>query len=154
MALISVDDLSPTTKDAFEGDELVGILEGLNAKAARVAPCLSSTDPAPSAAQLAEAKLLLLGTVKRWADAGAGALTQKSQTAGPFNTSESYDTRQRTGYNLWPSEITDLQAICAGSDDGDAAGGVDMIAVTGSSGIESRPDLWFQWVQPTPHGAP
>ena len=22
------------------------------------------------------------------------------------------DTRQRTGYNLWPSEITDLQAIC------------------------------------------
>ena len=35
-------------------------------------------------------------------------------TAGPFG--QTIDTRQRTGYNLWPSEISDLQAICKGLD--------------------------------------
>lgn len=66
--------------------------------------------PTPDA--LSEAKLILLGAVKRWADAGSGAL--QSQTAGPFG--QTLDTRQRTGFNLWPSEINDLQAICKGLD--------------------------------------
>lgn len=64
---------------------------------------------APTADQLAEAKLVLIGAVKRWAEAAAGAL--QSQTAGPFGVT--VDTRQRTGYNLWPSEIEELQAVCA-----------------------------------------
>lgn len=64
---------------------------------------------APSADQLAEARLTLLGAVKRWAEAGAGAFQQ--QSAGPFGIT--VDTRQRTGYNLWPSEIERLQDICA-----------------------------------------
>ena len=69
---------------------------------------------APTAAQLAEAKLVLLGAVKRWVEAGSGALS--SQTAGPFGLQ--VDTRQRTGFNLWPSEITDLQAICKAPGEG------------------------------------
>jgi hypothetical protein len=64
---------------------------------------------APTTDQLAEAKLVLLGAVKRWAEAGSGALS--SQTAGPFG--QTVDTRQRTGFNLWPSEITSLQDVCA-----------------------------------------
>lgn len=64
---------------------------------------------APTAAQLAEAKLVLLGAVKRWAEAGAGAF--QAQQAGPYGIT--VDTRQRTGFNLWPSEITDLQEICS-----------------------------------------
>lgn len=64
---------------------------------------------APTADQLAEARLVLLGAVKRWAEAGAGAF--QSQTAGPFGVT--VDTRQRTGFNLWPSEIESLQDICA-----------------------------------------
>lgn len=67
----------------------------------------------PTGDQMAEAKLVLLGAVKRWAEAGAGAF--QSQNAGPFGVT--VDTRQRTGFNLWPSEIEALQDICAVSDD-------------------------------------
>lgn len=63
---------------------------------------------APIGDQLAEAKLVLLGAVKRWAEAGSGAI--QSQNAGPFGMT--LDTRQRTGFNLWPSEINALQDVC------------------------------------------
>lgn len=106
MSIIAVSDL-PTSLQAVEMIDVM--VAGANAKAARVAPCLVSTTPAPTADQIAEARLVLLGAVKRWADAGAGALS--AQTAGPF--SQTFDTRQRTGFNLWPSEITDLQATCS-----------------------------------------
>jgi hypothetical protein len=109
--IITVADL-PT---ALQSQELVDtMVAGANAKASRVAPCLTWTDededhPAPSEDQLAEAKLILIGAVSRWAQAGSGSL--QSQTAGPFAVT--VDTRQRTGYALWPSEIEGLQAICS-----------------------------------------
>ena len=83
-----------------------------NAKASRVAPCLTWADedddhPAPTEDQLAEAQLVLIGMVKRWTEASSGAYQQ--QTAGPFGVS--VDTRQRTGFNPWPSEIEALQEI-------------------------------------------
>lgn len=71
---------------------------------------------APSTDQLDEAKLILVGAVRRWAETGSGAFQQ--QTAGPFGVTT--DTRQRTGYNLWPSEIEQLQAICSDGADGSA----------------------------------
>jgi hypothetical protein len=108
--LITVSDLPASLQTA----ELVQtMVDGANAKASRVAPCLTWTgtpveQPAPSADQLSEARLVLIGAISRWAQDGSGALQQ--QQAGPFGMT--VDTRQRTGYNLWPSEITDLQAIC------------------------------------------
>ena len=118
MSIIEVHNL-PT---ALQSAELIEtMVAGANAKAARVAPCLVATDPAPTADQLAEARLVLIGAVKRWAEAGAGSLQQ--QQAGPFGMS--VDTRQRTGYNLWPSEITDLQAICSGGSVGREAFSID-----------------------------
>lgn len=105
MAIIDVADLPASLQTA----ELVEtMVEAANAKASRVAPCLAATDPMPSVGQLAEARLVLIGAVKRWTESGSGAFTQ--QTAGPFSAST--DTRQRTGYNFWPSEITNLQDIC------------------------------------------
>lgn len=83
-------------------------VDGANARASRVAPCLASADPAPTDDQIAEARLVLIGAVIRWSQAGAGAY--QSQNAGPFGFT--LDTRQRTGFNLWPSEITQLQDIC------------------------------------------
>ena len=151
MTIIDTGDLPQKVVDAFEGEELRDIVDGLNAKALRVAPCLAD-EPTPE--QTAEAKMVLLGTLKRWAEAGAGALTQHTQTAGPFNRSESYDTRQRTGYNLWPSEVTELQSICASGTGDDGAFMVDMTGETQQGGLSSRPDLWFQWIQPTPRDAP
>jgi hypothetical protein len=91
-------------------------VDGANARASRVAPCLASTDPAPTEDQLAEARLILIGSVTRWAQAGAGAL--QSQTLGPLGVT--LDTRQRGGFNLWPSEITQLQDICKNGSEGKA----------------------------------
>lgn len=124
--IIEVTDLPADLQTA----ELIAVMvAGANARAARVAPCLTwtgipDTEPAPTADQLAEAKLVLLGAVKRWAEAGSGALS--AQTAGPFG--QTIDTRQRTGYNLWPSEITDLQAICATGTTGRQAFSFDTAA--------------------------
>lgn len=83
-------------------------VNGANARASRVAPCLADTDPLPTADQLAEAKLILIGAVIRWSQAGSGAL--QSLNAMAFGAT--FDTRQKTGFNLWPSEITQLQDIC------------------------------------------
>ncbi len=86
--------------------ELVGVMvAGANARALRVAPCLA--EPEHQAART-EAKLVLIGAIQRWAQAGSGAI--QSATAGPFQMST--DTRQRTGFNLWPSEIGVLQQLC------------------------------------------
>lgn len=100
-------------------------IAGANARAVRVAPCLGSTDPAPTEEQLAEAKLILLGAIIRWSQAGSGAY--QSQTAGPFGVT--FDTRQRGGFNLWPSEISQLQDICKTS--GQQAYGIDTVRATG-----------------------
>jgi hypothetical protein len=106
--IIQVADLPASLRTTELVDAMVA---GANAKASRVAPCLASTDPPPTADQLAEARLILIGAVKRWSEAGSGAFQQ--QTAGPFSVST--DTRQRSGFNLWPSEIEALQALCSTS---------------------------------------
>ena len=110
---------------SIQSAELVQLMvDGANAKASRVAPCLTwdgtdTTKPAPSVDTLADAKLVLIGAIKRWVEAGSGSVSQ--QNAGPFGMS--VDTRQKSsGYNLWPSEITELQAICsAGTDSSSGA---------------------------------
>jgi hypothetical protein len=108
---------------AMQTGELVdAMVAGANAKASRVAPCLTWADedvdhPAPTADQLAEAKLVLIGAVKRWFETSSGALS--SQTAGPYNVT--LDTRQRTGFNLWPSEIEGLQDICSSGSTGSSS---------------------------------
>ena len=107
--IIQVGDL-PTSLQSAELIETM--VAGANAKASRVAPCLAVDEPDDDL--IAEAKLILIGAVKRWAEAGSGAL--QSQSAGPF--SQTVDTRQRTGFTLWPSEITDLQALCKDPDEG------------------------------------
>ena len=126
--IITVTDLPA----ALQSAELVTVMvAGANARASRVAPCLTWNNedddhPAPSADQLAEARLVLIGAVKRWSEAGAGAV--QSQTAGPFGMT--VDTRQRTGFNLWPSEIEQLQDICKGDEDASSAFGVDTAPST------------------------
>src|SRR5690625_7056033 len=78
------------------------MVAGANARALRVAPCLAEPDKLHARD---EAKLILIGAVQRWSEAGSGAIAQTS--AGPFQLAT--DTRQRTGFNLWPSEIEVLQ---------------------------------------------
>jgi hypothetical protein len=104
--LLFASDLPSSVKSLVDDETLDVMVTGVSATAARVAPCLS--DPANVDAR-AEATLILVGAVKRWAEAGSGAI--QTRQSGPF--SQTIDTRQRTGYNLWPSEIAQLEAICA-----------------------------------------
>lgn len=130
---------------ALQSVEMVDVMiDGANAKASRVAPCLTwdgtvEDEPAPSADQLAEARLVLIGAVKRWAEAGAGSYQQ--QSAGPFGVT--VDTRQRTGFNLWPSEIQGLQAICSAGSVGREAFSVDTTSGTSFAGHAPYCDLYF-----------
>ena len=98
------------------------MVAGANARALRVAPCLAEPD---HGAARSEAKLILIGAVQRWSEAGAGAM--QSVTAGPFG--QTLDTRQRTGFNLWPSEIEVLQDLCSSESGG--AFGVDTVPTAG-----------------------
>lgn len=100
------------------GQFLEATVAGTSSGAQPVAPVLAETVVdgtvswkriAPTTDQLDEAKLVLVGAIKRWAEAGSGAYQQ--QTAGPFGVTT--DTRQRSGFNLWPSEIEQLQDVCA-----------------------------------------
>lgn len=135
-AIIDVADL-PT---ALQSAEMIAdMVDGANARASRVAPCLADTTTPPTSDQLAEAKLVLLGAVKRWAEAGSGAL--QSQTAGPFGMT--VDTRQRTGFNLWPSEIQELQAICSTGSVGREAFSFDTAPTSTLSGHSPICDLFF-----------
>lgn len=117
--IVTVSDLPA----ALQSEELVELwVNGANSRASRVAPCLTwdgtETDkPAPTAETLAEAKLILVGAISRWSKAGSGAVTQ--QGSGPFQVST--DTRIRPGYNLWPSEIEQLQEICSNGRVGQSA---------------------------------
>lgn len=79
----------------------------------------------PTEDTLAEAKLILVGAIVRWSEAGSGDVQQK--TAGPFGIS--VDTRQgSTGYRLRPSEIEDLQALCKTNETGGGLQAVDTVA--------------------------
>ena len=112
MNIIDVTDLPQTIRDAVDADTLGLLVAGLNAKALRVAPCLAAEDVEQGV--IDEARLILLGTVKRWAESGSGAYSQ--QTAGPFSVS--VDTRQRGGgYSMWPSEEDALRNLCGDSAD-------------------------------------
>lgn len=140
--IIKVTDLPASIQTAELVDAMVA---GANSRASRVAPCLAwdgsdPTMPAPTTDQLAEAKLVLIGAVKRWAEAGAGSLQQ--QTAGPFGMT--VDTRQKSsGYNLWPSEIEQLQEICSSGPTGREAFSLDAVPTSGLAGHAPYCDLYF-----------
>ena len=123
--IITLGDLPMSIQNA----ELIDVMiAGANAKASRVAPCLVSTDTPPSANQLAEAKLIIIGAVRRWVEAGSGAL--QAQTAGPFGMT--VDTRQKSsGFNLWPSEIKGLQEVCSSGTN--ASSGAFSISPSGNA---------------------
>lgn len=146
--IIVVEDLP----SALQSAELVELMvAGANASASRVAPCLTwtgdpETEPEPTADQLAEAKLVLVGAVKRWSEAGSGAL--QSQTAGPFGVTT--DTRQRAGYNLWPSEIERLQDICREAGSGGTGRAFEVDTMPSDAGVYGV-DYW--WSSPTDRAA-
>lgn len=87
----------------------VAMIEDAVAMAALVAPCLADEAITLTASQTSTVKAILRRAVLRWNDVGTGAVSQ--QTAGAF--SQSMDTTRVASKSLfWPSEISDLQAVC------------------------------------------
>lgn len=85
------------------------LLEDVLARAIGIVPELGEDMSDPKAGV---AKAVVRKAVVRWADSGSGGTVTKSQTAGPYNTSETYENRgdKPLFYN---SEIEELKALFA-----------------------------------------
>ena len=104
-------DLTPfATIDAAKA---AAMIEDAEAMALLAAPCLSE---GITPAKIAAVKAILRGAILRWNEAGSGAFQQVQ--VGPFGNS--LDTRQQRRAMFWPSEIEQLQALCASADQGKA----------------------------------
>lgn len=105
---LAVEDLAPfianldVAKASAMIDDALAVASGPG-----VAPCIFDDE----FAYPAQAKAILRAAVLRWYDTGSPAVA--SQAAG--GVSVTYDTTQRRRL-FWPSEITDLQKLCAGPD--------------------------------------
>jgi len=152
VAFLTPNDLAPFAK--IEDEKAHGMIEDAEALAALAAPCLNEPEFMGRPDLVTAVKAILRRAILRWNDAGTGATVQIG--AGPFNQTTAQGTNTpRTLF--WPSEIEQLRELCAaykGTVDDDAAYMVDMTGGPLDGGLASRPDLWFQMVQPTPHGAP
>ncbi len=88
----------------------VAMIESATAQAVLAAPCLSATDLTD--VQKLAVKGILRTAILRWDEAGTGAKSSTSVTAGPFTQSETIDHSQERRGVFWPSEIRALQSIC------------------------------------------
>lgn len=145
---ITATDLAPFA--VIDPAKAEAMIEDAEATAMRVAPCLADLDPETDAIEIKSVRAILRRAILRQNDGATGAVTQ--QGAGPFQ--QSIDTRSAQSRSVfWPSEISDLQSICANDTDG--AFMIDMTPDAASvPSLATRPDLWFQWTHPTPPGAP
>lgn len=113
---ITPEDLVPfATIAPTKADQMIADAE---AQAILTAPCIPELTVAPAGesgpnkavreAKLAAVKGILRGAILRWNEAGSGAI--QTQIAGPFSQTTQYQGRRAM---FWPTEITDLQKVCA-----------------------------------------
>lgn len=124
------------------------MIEDAEAMATLAAPCLSTPEFQADPTMLSVVKAILRGAILRWDEAGAGALTQRSRTGGPFSESESIDTRTKRKAMFWPSEIAQLRDLCAtfsGDADGGRAFSVDTAPKARRDGHADICDLNLGW---------
>ena len=127
---LNVADLEPFA--AIDAVKAEAMIEDAEAMALLAAPCIAAEGFAHAAALRA----ILRGAVLRWNEAGTGAL--QSQNAGIFG--QTLDTRQERRGMFWPSEIVQLQGLCA-----NAQGGTYSVSLAGperTDGYWSQPNTW------------
>lgn len=117
------------------------------------APCLPGLltvppDDTPEALALREAKLaavkaILRGAILRWEDAGSGALQATQEQTGPFGVQTTVAPAARKSM-FWPSEIEQLQGICASGEKGKAFA-VDTAPGTGLSATGGLHAPWCSY---------
>lgn len=104
-------DLRPFAPDIDTAKATIMIADAL-AMAQAFAPCIFEAGFTNEAA----AKAIIRGAILRWNDAGSGANSNDTLVAGPFTKMAAHDNKQVRKVAFWPSEITDLQNLCAGRD--------------------------------------
>ena len=109
---ITTDDLAPFA--TITTAKALAMIDDAEAMALLTAPCLS--DLALDDPKRAAARAIIRGAILRWHDAGSGAVQQTQ--VGPFG--QSIDTRQTRRAMFWPSEIEQLQRLCASGSTGKA----------------------------------
>lgn len=116
MVFLTTADLTPFAE--IDAAKAQAMIDDAEAMAMLAAPCITAEGFTNTAA----VKAILRGAVIRWNDSGSGAL--QAQTAGPFG--QTLDTRQERRGMFWPSEIVQLQNLCA-----DSQGGVYTVSLAG-----------------------
>lgn len=114
------------TIDEAKATEMIADAESM---AILAAPCLPGLTTAPEGetpedaalrlAKLAAVKAILRGAILRWEDAGSGALQTTQEQTGPFGVQTTVAPQARKSM-FWPSEIEQLQGICASGEKGKA----------------------------------
>lgn len=109
-------DISPAKADAM--------IDDAEATAILIAPCITTLHTVPDGeteadaalrlGKIAAVKATLRAAILRWNESGTGAV--QSQTVGPFGST--LDTRVQRRSLFWPSEIEQLQGICASASGG------------------------------------
>lgn len=113
--LLDISDLAPFA--SIDDAKAAAMIEDASAMAALLAPCLASESVGSlTESQAAAVRAIIRGAVLRWNEAGTGAM--QTQQAGPF--AATIDTRQERRGMFWPSEIGQLQKICADTSKGGA----------------------------------
>jgi len=120
-ALIAVSDLTPFIDNPDEV-KLQAMIDDALATAIDKAPCIAD----PEFTKAAVAKAILRGALLRWAESGSGALQATTKAAGPYSETQTFDNRQTRRTMFYPSEIEDLQALCAPVAEKRAAFSVDL----------------------------
>lgn len=136
MAAVSLttDDLAPFATIA--DDKAEAMIEDALARAARIAPCI--LDATLSTNNAAAAKAVIRDAILRRNEQGTGAL--QSQTAGPF--AQVVDTRQSSRALYWPSEIAELQSICADHNETSTVGAYEVDTMPATAGVYGV-DYWW-----------
>lgn len=101
---LSVGDLSSKARAAVSDADLAILIEDAQARAVGVAPCLAGD---LTEGQRAQVVAVLRGAVTR-----AATADDRAMSSGPFTIGPSPSAQPRT--LLWPSEIEELQRVCAG----------------------------------------
>jgi hypothetical protein len=102
---LTPDDLAPFAD--IDTAKALAMIDDAMAMAALVAPCLLENDLSPQ--KQAAARAIIRGAILRWHESGTGAFTQR--IVGSVQVG--MDNRIPRKAMFWPSEITQLQGLCA-----------------------------------------
>lgn len=100
---IGPDDLAPFA--TIDATKAAAMIEDAEAMAQEAAPCIAESGFAKQAA----VKAILRSAILRWNDTGNGAVTTQSA----LGYSQTVDTSNPRRSLFWPSEIDQLQKLCA-----------------------------------------